>query len=324
MTALLIIMLVIISIPIWSLFVAVIIFTARACRENFELKNIAERMKVQHEVFLRKDSEEINKAYELGRIEALNSLRMDLYYFVEIVGTVVTILGFAFGFVFIPKYVDSIADDRVEREIDKRIDRFSKFRSYIEEVFPIMEYDFYRIRSIVIDLILEDFNDRKVFPAPKGIDTTNTVFGIDEREIEFIPEKNIKNFSIKAYYKYPSLIKDLKGKTIDEMPNIEKLKISLTTTFANGDGLKEEYRLSTYLKQFNFMININNVIFETHNIQVSDFQIEEKCIVYNNVVEICNEIEIFLDIVNIQDDNTKTKIKEKYRERLKENMIDQK
>ena len=119
-----------------------------------------EHLEALRKIFTDSRPEDIAKVFELGRIEALNKLRRDLYYFISIVGSIVTILTFLFGFLFVPAYINSIVDARVEKEIDKRIDKFSNFYSYTKEVIPIMEYDFYRIKSVKTFLQIK--NNQKI------------------------------------------------------------------------------------------------------------------------------------------------------------------
>lgn len=107
--------------------------------------NQIERIKALREMFRYNRPEDMAKIFELGRIEALHNLRQN--FWITIIGVLSAFIGI-FGFIFIPVYVDSVIDSRVEKEIDKRIDRFSSFYSYSKEVIPIMEHEFYRIKSV--------------------------------------------------------------------------------------------------------------------------------------------------------------------------------
>src|SRR5215831_12169061 len=99
----------------------------RFLKKIFKRKSEIERIEAMHKIFNQSRAEDVSKAFELGRIDAIGKLRNELYI------TIVLFIAFM-GIFVVPKYIDSIVDQRVKDEVNRRIEDFSKFYSYTKEV----------------------------------------------------------------------------------------------------------------------------------------------------------------------------------------------
>ena len=256
-----------------------------------------EQIKALGNVFRFSRSEDIAKVFELGRIEALSVLKKDVWYTLGIIGSIVTIGGFFLGWLLVPKYIDSIVDSRVEREIDKRIDKFSKFYNYSQEVLSILEYDFYKIKSLGTDLKIKTntnieklVKDEKVFGImsrlliPKFklsvvmISDTNSYeflsFFISEKESDY-------SFHTDQDYRFP-VFKYLLNNQIDLLQSFKQLEIKIShsvdtkSRYFNESVLhKSSSELETYinsLDEITFEAYVNKISFYKKIFRKDDFK----------------------------------------------------
>ena len=109
----------------------------RILKKIFKRKREMERIETLGKVFPYSRAEDMAKVFELGRIHALSQLRAELYKIFTIVALVITIGGYFLVQDYLQLKVNSIVESRVDKEIDKRIENFSKFYSYAKEIMPL-------------------------------------------------------------------------------------------------------------------------------------------------------------------------------------------
>jgi hypothetical protein len=277
----------------------------------FKRRREIERIEAMRQVFNHSRAEDISKVFELGRIDALNRLRQDIYIIIGLVGSFVTILGLIFTFVFVPRYIDSIVDSRVEREIDKRIEKFTKFYSYTQDVIPIMEFDFYRIKTIDIQPSVVLNNKKKIerIPViPREISMYaiqgNTQIHINFMLIELYSHDNaIFSKGVTASGEVHSYENEMMDrKTIDIMSEVNKLNINFEISITgdnyelNGESVKKI--IDDNIKSINVSIFINNVNLHTHEIPTQDTGCNYEAISFSGLVSSLK--------CNIKHDVTKT------------------
>src|SRR5262245_39204692 len=109
----------------------------RFLKKIFGRQREMERIETLGRIFPYSRAEDMARVFELGRIHALRQLKAQLYAGLGTLALIVTIGGYFLVQDYLQLKVNYIVESRVEREIDKRIENFSKFYSYAKETIPL-------------------------------------------------------------------------------------------------------------------------------------------------------------------------------------------
>jgi hypothetical protein len=75
--------------------------------------------------------------FELGRIDAINTTKEEILKWIARIILPINIAGLLIGGVSIYSAMKDTVNNKVDKEIDKRIDNFSRFYSYAKETIPV-------------------------------------------------------------------------------------------------------------------------------------------------------------------------------------------
>ena len=225
--------------------------------------------------------------FELGRLAALEKIKHDLRWWIRgkfaFIYLLIIALGYFaifFGDDYIGRFVSQQVNEQIEKRLPTDINQAVKNRMEdisiklysLVDIFPIIEYDFYRIRNF--DVYIGIVNHL-------GKETTHS----DEREgvlsiipkiahiIEFITGSDDKKLFIEyslGFMKHDQIVSII-GETIDAL-NSHVLLISGKMRSANISELKPEDRPSISIKGVNFIIHLNNLVFDKVYVPMKDLE----------------------------------------------------
>jgi hypothetical protein len=109
----------------------------RLLKKIFGHKREKERIETLGKIFPYSRAEDMAKVFELGRIHALRQLKPQVYAGLGTLALVITIGGYYFVQDYLQLKFNNIVESRVDKELDKRIENFSKFYYYAKETMPI-------------------------------------------------------------------------------------------------------------------------------------------------------------------------------------------
>lgn len=230
--------------------------------------------------------------FELGRFEALSTVKEEITRWfrdrfntyvsiVSIIGFTLTILGI-FG---INEMVTNRVDRAVHTEVDKEIGKVSDKLKKMIEIFPIMEFDFYRIKNI-------DFLPSVVLNNKKEIERISAwPLEIPVYDIKGNPTIRIQFPFVGLYSPYNIIFSKgvtgsgkivspennvIDGKTIDVVSeaNILEVNFDISIIGDNYDKNKESVKkiIQENIKSVTVLILVNNIDFHKHEIPVQENQ----------------------------------------------------
>jgi hypothetical protein len=233
--------------------------------------------------------------FELGRLEALNTIKQDIInWFINrfgLIASAIGLLSILLGFYscnnIITTNVEKSVREEVNKEVSKEVDiEFRKISDQLRKmvnIFPIIEYDFYRIKDINLDLDIS-------VSSGTGIrkDELN-VFQISSKPsimiLEF-PLAGLFHGNKSVVYKGDNYAGELElepfsvleGKPIDILSRSEFLDIFIFISIflvSFDDDRSEQTAMKIvyeHIKTVNVSILVNNIYFKKHEIPIREFE----------------------------------------------------
>jgi hypothetical protein len=171
---------------------------------------------------------------------------------------------------------------KVHDEVDIEFRKISDQLRKMVQIFPIIEYDFYRIKDINLDMNIsvssgtgikkDRFNNYDILSEPSEMHLEFNLAGLFHgnksivyNEFNYNGELELERFSV------------LEGKSIDILSGSEFLniyfRISINLESFDGDRSEQAIKkmIHEYIKSVNVSILINNISFNKHEIPIREF-----------------------------------------------------
>jgi len=214
------------------------------------------------------DSDARRTDFELGKIEALNTIKEELLKWFLRITVPFTIIALIFGPITITSYIKNAVNDKVDKEIAK----ISEHLVNIRKIFPLIEHDFYRIKKFDVGLSIVDTDGREIQST--------------EEEGELVPKnahglvfRTGKHNFFRISYIY-SLVDetdkkiDTEGKSVD---NLSKYNLNLNPDIeatTSGEPFESKNSLLNFIKGIFVIIKINDITLDKILIKKDEIKIE--------------------------------------------------